>query len=83
MWGCKMLCELPESIRTVTGRFWMRPVNLRVCGERLSFRAWGERCKWIMSSVCVGFRASSVESEGQSVFSRSNRNMELEHLWPR
>ena len=37
MWGCKMLCELPESIRTVTGRFWMRPVNLRVCGERLSF----------------------------------------------
>ena len=47
------------------------------------FRAWGERCKWIMSSVCVGFRASSVESEGQSVFSRSNRNMELEHLWPR
>jgi len=58
-----MLCKLLERIRTMTGRFWTRPVNLRVCGERLPFRAWGERWKWIMSSVCVGSRVSSVESK--------------------
>jgi len=81
MRGCKMLCELLESIRTVTRRFWMRPVNLRVCGDRFPFRVWGERWKWIMSSVCIGYRVSSVESKVQSVLSRSNKNLELEHLW--
>jgi len=82
MQGYKILWELLESIRTVTGRLWMRPMNLRVCGERVPFRAWGERWKWIMSSVGVSSRVSSVEAEGQSGLSRSKRNLELEHLWP-
>ena len=82
MRGSKILWELPESIKTVTGRLWMRPVNLRVCGERVPFRAWGERWKWIMSFIRASSRVSSVEAEGQSRLSRSKRNLELEHLLP-
>jgi len=82
MRSCKILWELPKSIRTVTGRLLMRPVNLRVFGERVPFRACGDRWKWIMSYVGVNSRVSSAEAEGQSGLSRSKRNLELEHLWP-
>jgi len=43
MRGWRMLWELPESMRTVTGRLWIVPVNFRVLGDVLPVRAWGDK----------------------------------------
>jgi len=43
MRGWRMLWELPESMRTMAGRLWIRSMNFRVLGDMLPVRAWGDK----------------------------------------
>jgi len=38
-----MLWELPESMRIVIGRLWIRPMNFRVLEDVLPVRASGDK----------------------------------------
>jgi len=77
-----MLWELPESMRTMIGKLWMRPWNFIIRGEKFPVRAWGNRWKWTMFVVWVGLRGTSRISETGYVSSKSKRKREVEYLWP-
>ena len=80
--GWRMLWELPESMRTIIGKLWMRSWNFRVWREKFPMRAWGDKWKWTMSSVWSRSGGTSRISRTGSVTSKTRRNREVEHLWP-
>jgi hypothetical protein len=85
MRGCSILCVLPESTKIITGRPWMNPRNLRVCGENCPVAAWGERLKYVSGCpfVVVSSKVSdsSVSSEiSSSSGMRSRRKRPAVHL---